>query len=97
MLTDLTRPPPAPYFSFLICSGQSGRQVHVYFNGQPIGIIESGAFSPATLAPNQRPVMLRDLGNPCPFDTVVQLKARLHEIVDAFEIDEPKPEPKAAP
>ncbi len=83
-------PPAAPYYSFLICSHASGKLVHVYFNGLPIGIFEQGKpFQPTKL--NDRPIRLQDLADPCPFDTVAELKAALHAIVQGFSVEEPAP------
>jgi len=99
-MNSLPFPPPAPtkparpYVSFLVCIHAD--KTDVYFNGLPIGKVTSEAFVPQvySMGKEERVIRLADLNNPCPFNTVAELKAALIDIVEKIELDEMVGEPK---
>ncbi len=76
----------SPYFSFLICSHDSGRLVNAYINGRPIGSLKDGVFQPLDTKLGQLP-------QPLPFDSLANLKAFLNSVVDKIELIEETPIP----
>lgn len=95
-------PPPAPtkptrpYVSFLVCIHPD--KTDVYFNGLPIGKVESGVFVPQvySMGKEERVIRLTDLNHPCPFNTVAEVKTALIDIVDKIVLDETVEKPKVS-
>ncbi len=89
-MTTSTKP---PYWSFLICSHQNGAIVNAYFNGLPIGVITNGVFNPAKVTvpglPNGRAITMQDLMDPCPFETIEDMKINLWAIIANLTITAP--------
>ncbi len=80
-----------PYFSFLLCSHDSGKLINLYLNGQPIGAIKSGVLSPqcfSHVSGNPTPIRLRQVGQPMPFGSLVELKTFLYGVVDKIDLIE---------
>ena len=79
----------SPYFSFLLCSHESGALINVYVNGMPMGTIRAGVFEPhGFIYPQGEPVLIRlnNLPKPFPFKTLGDMKAMLHEAIDKLSI-----------
>lgn len=79
------------YYSFLICVHPT--QVDIYYCGMPLGKIENGQFiiheflNPDT---TKRTLTLQDLPNPCPFNSIDELKIAIHSFVDQIHmVDKP--------
>ncbi len=80
------------YFSFLIC--RHPKQIDIYYNGVPLGLIREGVFVPhqfKLLDGTGRSVGLNQLPEPCPFNSVDELKAELSQIVSTIQLAEPTP------
>ncbi len=85
-----SQPPPAhPYWSFLICSASNARAVNIYLNGRSLGSLIDLKWVPQTLPPNSRPVTLRDIADPQPFESLAEMKLVLQAIVETIEVAEP--------
>ncbi len=88
-------PPQAPYYSFLICAAAGRHVQNVYLNGRSVGsLVGRTDWMPQLLPPNGRAVTIRDIADPCPFSSVADLKAALHEVIDRMVIAEPAPTPQ---
>ncbi len=79
------------YFSFLLCFHT--KQTDIYCNGLPIGQLINGEFKLHSYKlpdGSTRPLVLQDLGNPCPFNSVEELKNRVIEAIRTINIPEPQ-------
>jgi hypothetical protein len=81
------RPAAPEYFSFLLCFHAG--VTNVYYNGRPVGVIRGGKFEVHQFVmPDQttRPLTVKDLGDPCPFKSIDDLKEHVIAAVRAIQI-----------
>lgn len=85
-----------PYFSFLLCSHPKEKLINAYVNGQPIGSIHNGVFSPHAFSHPSgipTPIRLAQMPQPFPFEDMFEMKRVLHAAIDKLEIVDEETQP----
>jgi hypothetical protein len=88
----------SPYFSFLLCAHPKEKLVNAYVNGQAIGSIKDGVFSPHAFAHANgvpTPIRLTQMPKPFPFADMLDMKRALHAAIDKLEIIDEETHPIA--
>ena len=84
----------SPYLSILFCVHDHAKLVNAYVNGQPIGSIKDGVFSPHAFSHSSGspiPVRLTQIPKPFPFETMDEFKDFMDAVIDKLQmVEEPR-------